>query len=299
MYGSPNAVLKGINGKFAIDLAQSLPANLEGAYDVNPNSQVDSEDYLFFDVLPGVQEWKDSIGFSGWKDFDYSLKNKDWYGGAVKVRRNTLSDSLKYLPGNVMQHVKTSAAMFIAFKDELGYTLLHDNGNAFDGTALFANDRTAIKGSAAIDNLISATGQTLATINTDLGSAMTQMLGLKDRNGRPFNPNPSYLVLCPPQLFNIFLQLSQNEFIYNGSSMVSNTYKGLIEVKVISYQSTSDNDWYLVNKASPVKPLIYQIREAPTWQYHDDNRSLYLEYWAQARLNGGYGNPMSIIKVDA
>jgi phage major head subunit gpT-like protein len=296
MYNSPAAILKGIRGEFAKQLRDADESMIK-AFTQFVKSDSDNEEYLFIDAMPGIREWLDEINFKDFKDFYYQIVNKDWQFG-IPVKRNTIDDSKKSLGGSIEMNIRTSVDSWNSFPDELIADLLTANGTAFDGTAFFANTRPNLQGANAIDNLYSGTGVTLAQVEADFKGAKDALRAFRDRNDKPMNRRTKLAVFIPPHLEDRFAVLRESRSIDLGSGAITNTLLNTFDIIINYFQSSSDNDWYLINTNAAIPAFIYQTRKSPSWDFVDDKRSLKVEYFSTARMNAGYGNPTAIVKVD-
>ncbi len=294
MYNSPNAVLKGIKAYFAGLFVNAPVSNAKKVMET-VTSDGAYEDYWIPSSASVLREWIDEIAYSDGKDYKFTIFNKD-FGGGFKVKRNTLSDSRKSLGGNVEKWIKQIFREWITLPDTFVEILLEKNGEAFDGTAFFANSRNLDTGDNTIDNIYSGTGVTDAKILDDFEGAYNQLIGFKDKNNNPFNRDPKLAVYVPAHLANAFRRLFSPKATQRSGS--SNIYAGEVEIIVNYSQAGSNNDWYLLNTAAPFKPFILQEREKPTWNMKDEKDNINIKYFTTGRYGYGYGNPTAIIKVD-
>jgi len=295
MYNSPLAVLKGIKTVFLRELEGIGKPNTQNIIEI-VNSDGAYEDYWIPDSAGRIREWMDEINYSDGKDYSFQIYNKDW-GGGFKVKRSTLSDARKNLGGNIESWIRSLAREWVYLPDDFVNQLITANGNAFDGSAFFANSRLIDTGSNTINNIASGTGvDTDAHILADYQSAYNALLGFKDRNGRPFNANPRIALLIPAHLKFSFEKIFSPKALMINSS--SNVVAGDVELIINYNQVTTDNDWYLINTNATLKPFIIQSRENPTWDMKDEPDNINIKYFTTGRYGYGYGNPMAIVKVN-
>jgi phage major head subunit gpT-like protein len=300
-YNSPKALLKGIKADFAKIFATSpLPVFDKVITRVNSNSN--EEKYWLPESMPGIKEWLDSRHFGDFGDKFMTVTNKDWDAG-LKVERNTINDSREYLGGNVEAWVKMLVDTTKQFPDEVCQALLTANLNAFDGTAMFATSRPYIdSGSNTLNNLITGTSSStysLAEFEADYASAKSKLLGMKDKNNRPFNPNYRIGVIVPQHMEDLAKTLladRQNMIYVSGTK--SNLYAGDAEIIVNHYQGATDNDWYVCNLNASFKPFLIQDRKNVEWNVWDDTKSKFVEYGLDFRMGYAFLNPFSIVKIN-
>ncbi len=116
------------------------------------------------------------------------------------------------------------------------------------------------------------------------------MRKFKDEDGRPLGTKPTVL-LVGPGLEDTAKALLTNDRLEDGKA---NPYKGTAEL-LVDARIESDTAWFLLDTSLPVKPFIYQEREAPNFVQQTDpeaddvfNRKKF-KFGAEARAAGGYG----------
>jgi phage major head subunit gpT-like protein len=301
LYKDANLLFKGIRTEFAVQLAKASPSQIKRiSYYIESKS--DKEDLLFLGALPGIKEWIDKIQWGDLKTFKQTVYNKKFHGGAILVDRDTLEDSGVDINGMVGLGINGTMAKWQSFPDKLINTLRVaglTTGLAFDGTLFFAADRPLLKGTAAINNIVTKTGVTLATVAANLSSAMVQMTDLRDKNGDSFNDDPKFLVYIPLVLQPIFTVLRDADLVDFGAGSVTNPYKKSFDIIINKAQLSTDTDWCLINENAAIPPFIHQGRKAPKWNMKDDNEDINVKYWSDSRLNAAYGNPTAIQIIHA
>lgn len=302
MYNSALAVYKGIRTEFSQGL-QNAPESVYDPMIDRVKSDSNKENYWIPVTVPKIKAWLDQRHFSNMSDKKLEIYNEDWDDG-IRVDRNTLSDSKKTLGGNLEKWIKGMVDTYKDFPDELCQVLLTANSNAFDGTAMFATSRGNLDtGSNTINNLLTGTSSSTystAEFEADYKSAKTALLGLRDKHNRAFNKNPKLAVFVPQHMEDQakVLLADRQELIYV-SSVQSNLYAGDAQV-IINWEqtTTTDNDWYLVNLNATWRPFIIQDREGPKWEFEDNWKAKYIDYGYSFRMGFGFGNPMSIVKIN-
>jgi phage major head subunit gpT-like protein len=299
MYNSPTVLLKGIQARFLRGLATTLVSAL-AQFIETATSDSNKEQYVLFNHFGLIKEWTDEIEFGHLEDFDYEIKNKSWQNGFL-VDRDTLDDSKKTLGNDVEREIRNSLNKWGNFPDKLVTELIlaGQTGLAFDKVAFFADSRPALQfPGTTIDNLHTGTGVSQAQITADLTFVMTAMRSWKSKSGDPFNYAPKFVAMIPSHLEWIFKAIKNSTDILSGGQSVTNILKDSFEYVVNDYFSTADNDWYLVNVNSPMKPFIYQTRKTPNFDMKDEKDKKFIKYFSTGRMNVGYGNPVSITKIN-
>jgi hypothetical protein len=293
MINNPGLVLKGINTKFAIGLSTNADhafkpfapvLDTKGAY----------EDFLFRGNSPYPKEFIGTAKAEDMKLYTYSVRLKPWEY-TIRVDRYTEQNSEQLIGGYLSQEINSATSNWKDFPDLLVNDLIAANGTAFDGTAMFANSRNL---SSTVDNLYAGTGTTLAQIEADLKGAFSAMDGFVDPNGIPYNRQNKKIVLIPSPLSWTFSTLRNSSQIYDGSGNKTNILFQTFDIVVNYWQATTDNDWYVINSASVVPAFMMIKNGAPTFDMVDVKTNRYIDYISTLQMNGGYGNPTAIIKVD-
>lgn len=294
---NPILTLKQINVLFAKQL-QSNRGNEFEQYTEVVKSLNASEDYLFFDAMPAVQEWLDTVDYDKFKSFQYTLKNRSWTFG-IPIKREIIEDTKEngVLP-QIEKFVNEASRSWIDHPTQLINELIQTNNKAFDDTPFFAPSRPNLEGATIINNIVTGTGITIDKIYDDINTAMDRLHSFKAKNGKPYNRGATFLLLVPTQLRSIFQTLkTADTFIVSGASK-TNALKDTFDFILNYDQLITDNDYYIINSNAVVKPFIYQLRKEPIFEVIDEKDSPFVKYFSTARMNAGYGNPMAIIKVN-
>lgn len=294
IYNSANALLKGIDGRFKNALATMPQTELEKMATIIP-SQSDKEIFWIPSSLPGIHEWNDKIVFKSMQDFAYEIRNKD-YASGIAVDRNVLNDSNKEMPGAVQMQIDSAIDRYKGFNSKLMSDALDANGNAFDGTAFFADSRPNIDtGGNTIDNLYSGTGVTQALLTADFEGALNQLLSFRDKNDELYNAEANPAVIIPLHLLPAFRKILLSQYFAGG---VDNLNLNAATIIVNNRQTASNNDWYIANLTPALKAFLITDRDQPKWNVNDKWDEKFIGYGYTFRKGIGYGNPMSIIKIN-
>jgi phage major head subunit gpT-like protein len=247
--------------------------------------------YAWLGDIPIVKEWNGNKTLGGILDYDYTIRNKDFYTGFT-IDRNELEDSAI---AAISPRVDSMAMAAAQFPIELVIQLIIDGvtGLAYDGSAFFAN-RTAPN-----DNLVDGTGVTLAAMKKDITDARAAMMRFSTDQGRTIGARLTHIV-CPPELEGTILEATKAaSLVTTGEGALFNPLSGWIE-QVISVPELSDtNDWYGFALGMPIKPFIYQQRKTPMPVLDDSHvaRDRKIDYSVELRGNAGYAFPQMAIKV--
>ena len=294
------------NGVNPIVLEKGLKADfikafnaLDDAAEIAPmtmktSSSSNKEKYGWLGQTPGLTEWTDQRTVKNLIDFDYEIVNKH-YESTIQIDRDELADDQI---GNLKVRVSDLAEKAKRHPVTLFYNALI-NGTTdlcYDGQAFFSNSH-ASGVSGTQDNLLAGAGATVANLKTDFTAATTAMRTFKDDQGQPLNLDMSLTMVVPPAL-----EGAAREFL-NASliSSTTNIYKGAASL-VVSPYLTDVNDWYLMNSAGTIKPIVQQNRQSPVTASLMDKSDfgfrnrLYL-FGIDYRVGFGYGLWQKAIKV--
>jgi len=249
------------------------------------------EDYAWLGDVPGVREWVGDKTMGSIKDYDYTIKNKDWYDGFA-IDRNELEDQQVQA---INPRVDMLAMGVAQWPSELVVDLIEngDSNLAYDGNAFFSNRSN--------DNLLSGSGTTVANIQTDISDARSTMMKFTSDSGRVMGLIGDTLVV-PPELESNFLEATRAATVGSNATSDSIGYNPIASygMTVIPMPELSDsNDWYMFATNAPLRPFIFQQRSGVRTVLDDTevdrNRKLY--YSAEMRGNAGYGFYQMAIKV--
>jgi len=284
------------------DAARNLAAWREVAVEIQSQSLVETHNWLGTPPVM-VDVTKGDLQTEGLFSFNYSITNS-LYKAAVEVQRAVFEDDRLGLIAPRVAQLGEEAARH---PGQLILQLPVDNGNAFDGTAFFADTRV-IGRSANVDNNLAQTGATIANIQTDIGLVRRALRLFQDDQGRPMN-NVLNVIMCEPGIEQAMYQALSVQFpaaaptvagiipadaavrTINGYTLVANPY------------ITNANEWYGFAVTQTMKPFIFQSRVAPSLEgpTSPDSESGTIRdrfiYTARARYAVGYGDPRYAVRV--
>jgi len=301
LYSGDNAVVlrKGLNTTFAkwVESYSNLNKQLTPIYSLI-TSDSDRVDYGVWGQMPQMREWKGSRVHNSFRDFNFTVYNKDWEL-TLEVDVNTYEDDTYG-----MIEMKLKQMMRAIEVNDLTQTVnLLVNGttavNYEDGNPFFyATHNIGLSGNQS--NLLSGTGTSLAAIEADFVAARQTMATYKGDKGTPLNDAPptDLYVICHPLLQYRFEQLQQVNLISNTSNILAGKFN------IISMPGLTDtNDWYLVDASGIFKPFIKQTRQSPKFvsldkpdseQVFNHKKALYgIDY----RMNFAYGRWQQCVKT--
>lgn len=247
-----------------------------------------TESYNWFGTVPKMQEWTDTARFVGLSDFTYEITNKHYQAG-IEVDRDTLADDRYNVIKPRVQQLAQEAARW---PSELVLTTLVANGLAYDGQNFFDTDHGE-SGTSQV-NTQTGTGTTLAQVRADFITARTAMMRITDDQGRPMGVMPD-LVIIPPDLQDVFEQLVATNSPGGSTTLaLTNTLSKAVDI-LVDPNLADTNNWFLLHTRGPIKPMIFQMREAPEFLSQDSmtdenafNRRFF-RYSVHMRGNSGFG----------
>lgn len=251
-------------------------------------SSSDSEKYGWLGESPQMEQWLDERKLRGLKDFDYSIPNKD-YEATLKVNKNVMDDDQL---GAVKVRIADLAAVARNHPRKLFFDQLvaGETDLGYDGVPFFSlvhNESGSNQVNLSTETIAGST-QTSAEFAAEFQVARGGLRKLTDDNGEPRNEGAMDLVIvASPDLENVVDKIIGAELLNNET----NTLKGAAK-KVISSRLTG-NDWYLMNMAGTLKPMVMQKRKAITFESMDKGERAFMRkellFGVDYRVGFGFG----------
>lgn len=200
--------------------------------------------------------------------------NKLTYSLTLDYGSDLMRESKAYTFSEKTQEGAISAKIFPSYNLT---KMIIANPTAYDGVAFYGTThKWAKSGANAINNIVSATGQTVTALYTDLQTAMAAMGTFLDDKGRLLNPQLQYgsdqiVIHCPKALGIAFRQLVFGSMIplsapvtSSGTAAVSASgpagigLNGIARIVEDGYlDATSATTWYLHYVGAPQKPFVF------------------------------------------
>lgn len=258
------------------------------------------EVYTWFGTVPVMREFKDERTFDSLISEAYTVVNKDFAAG-MELSRNVIADDRYNM---LLPKVRQMAQEAQRFPTQLAMQVLAagETGLCYDKTPFFGTTHVDYAGQGTQTNLLTGSGVTLTAVRTDIVAARTVGKRFFDQQGRPLNLTFD-LVVAPPELEDVFKQLlNTNMIALSTGTQQDNVLRGEFDLMIDPYLADT-NDWYLLNTKDEIKPLLHQVREAPSFDSQDQPtadvafvRRKY-RYGVFARFNVAYGLWQNAIKV--
>lgn len=268
------------------------------------SSNTREERHAWLDRLPKFREWVGERQIQNIAARYQTIVNKDWEL-TFEVDRNDINDDKIGLYNPMVDMMAQQAAylpddVIIAALLAGGATTTFDNQFFFDTDHPVDMDNPSTAGSNQQANLFTTTALTAA----NYASVRAAMMGFKGKDGRPLNITPNLLVV-PPALERTAREVVQADIIAEQITLTGPAYAGVPKTNVlkgtadvlVAPQLTSDSatTWYLMDTTKPLKPFIYQLRQAPNFVFlnRPDSENLFFRkkfiFGSDARSAGGYG----------
>ena len=254
-------------------------------------SNAASEKYAWLGDFPLVKEWIGDRAVGMLKDYDYTIKNKDWII-PIGIHENEIADDQI---GAIAPRTQMMGQVLAKWPLEMVAALLVNGTTnlAYDGSAFFAN-RTAPN-----DNLLAGTGTTLAQIKADIATARAAMMRFASGKARPLGLMMDTIV-CPPEIEATMLEAVKSSNIMTTSEGGTyNPISGWIKNVISLPELTDTTDWYGLSTEFALRPFIFQTRQGVRTQLDDTEVKRNKRYIFQAdmRGNAGYGFFHMALKV--
>lgn len=245
-------------------------------------------DYAWLERFPKMRRWVGEKHIKNLKANRYVIANAD-FEATIEVKKNDIKDDNL---GMVAIQAQSAGKSAKEWADDLVLNAVNKGTTelCFDGQYFFDTDHPV--GDTTVSNKLSnaLSISTLAAAMGSFGAASTLMKGYKDEEGQPLGCKPSVL-LVPPALEDTANVLMTADRLEDGKP---NPYKGACIV-VSDARISSATAWYLLDMSHPIKPFIFQEREAPNFVEQtnmdsDDvfSRGVY-KFGVEARGEAGYG----------
>lgn len=231
-------------------------------------SDTEEEVHSWLQLVPGLAEWVTERNTSSAALSAYRLKNRD-FNRDVKVPRNKLADDKLGVFGPIFEQLGMHAAKFgdrrIARLMKIGHDAAQPEAICFDGKPFYAADHPIDPnrpGAGTFENYL--TGKTLTKANFE--EVLVRMSEFTMEDGEPLGLMATDLTV-PMALRATALEVVEAAIVQSASTNagVTNVNQGVVRVKVLPELSGTASDkksWYVSVCDQPIKPFIFQLREA-------------------------------------
>jgi len=287
---SAQVKLRDITAKFDNGVDSAEPFYPSVCYDAS--SVRSSEKYGWIGNMPGMREWVGDRQFSELRSANFVIDNKH-FESSLAIKKTDIADDNLGQYGPIMEQLGIEAAHH---PDELWFDALElgESTACFDGQFFFDTDHSWGKSGSQSNDLTSTVADTsavtVAELKTAIRSAVQQMLGFKNDQGKLYHrPTVSRLndltLLVPLALRDVAYDALESQLLSNSTNVIVDR-----PTIVASPYLTSDVKFYLFKTGDPVKPFVFQQREPLSRMMKglDDIEIKDVKFMTEARYNVGY-----------
>jgi len=287
---SAQVKLRDITAKFDNGVDSAQPFYPSVCYDAS--SVRSSEKYGWIGNMPGMREWVGDRQFSELRSANFVIDNKH-FESSLAIKKTDIADDNLGQYGPIMEQLGIEAAHH---PDELWFDALElgESTACFDGQFFFDTDHSWGKSGSQSNDLTSTVSDTsavtVAELKTAIRSAVQQMLGFKNDQGKLYHrPTVSRLndltLLVPLALRDVAYDALESQLLSNSTNVIVDR-----PTIVASPYLTSDVKFYLFKTGDPVKPFVFQQREPLSRMMKglDDIEIKDVKFMTEARYNVGY-----------
>jgi len=287
---SAQVKLRDITAKFDNGVDSAQPFYPTVCYDAS--SVRSSEKYGWSGNMPGMREWVGDRQFSELRSANFVIDNKH-FESSLAIKKTDIADDNLGQYGPIMEQLGIEAAHH---PDELWFDALElgESTACFDGQFFFDTDHSWGKSGSQSNDLTSTVSDTsavtVAELKTAIRSAVQQMLGFKNDQGKLYHrPTVSRLndltLLVPLALRDVAYDALESQLLSNSTNVIVDR-----PTIVASPYLTSDVKFYLFKTGDPVKPFVFQQREPLSRMMKglDDIEIKDVKFMTEARYNVGY-----------
>ena len=287
---SAQVKLRDITAKFDAGVDSAEPFYPTVCYDAS--SVRSSEKYGWIGNMPGMREWVGDRQFSELRSANFVIDNKH-FESSLAIKKTDIADDNLGQYGPIMEQLGIEAAHH---PDELWFDALElgESTACFDGQFFFDTDHSWGKSGSQSNDLTSTVADTsavtVAELKTAIRSAVQQMLGFKNDQGKLYHrPTVSRLndltLLVPLALRDVAYDALESQLLSNSTNVIVDR-----PTIVASPYLTSDVKFYLFKTGDPVKPFVFQQREPLSRMMKGlgDIEIKDVKFMTEARYNVGY-----------
>lgn len=266
-------------------------------------SETLNEKVPFSGAPPRVQDTTDgAVSFEDVGVYSIDVSNRVFQAG-WEIQREAFNDDRYRLFQDKPAEMAQAAA---EHPGEYLWGLIEANGNAYDGTAFYANTRV-IGASANIDNLLGGTGTDPVDLAFDLNTAQIAMFNFQTDKGRPIK-RMGNVITCSINLFQAWYEALGVRSVNDSGEQTRVTpgepfFTAGRYTVIVNPEATDTDNWQLHSISGSIKPFLMTDRETPslsgtgstdTYEWSMLRKAQYVTY---ARYGRGYGDPRLSINV--
>lgn len=245
-------------------------------------------DYSWLSRFPKMRKWLGDKVIKALSAFKYTVVNEDWEA-TIEVDRNDIKNDNIGIYAPMVQDAGFSAKQL---PDEIDADLKNNafTGLCYDGQYYYDTDHPVGESTVSNKGTAALSAATLAAAKASYGAARLAIMSFKDDEGRPLGLVPDCLEVGPALEETGNLLLTSDKL----ADGLPNPYKGTATL-LVNPRITSTTQWMLHVTNRPLKPFIYQEREAPVFvqQIGEETDSVFMRkkyrFGTEAMGAGGYG----------
>ena len=269
--------------------------------------------YGWIGRLPGLREWIGERQVNNLAARGYVIANKD-YEGTIGVKRPDIEDDQFGLFNMGVDMLGMQAKLWPEKQIVNALANGHTTAaayTAFDGLPFFSASHLKNPDNSAAGTYSNYSSGSLALTAANYQTARSTMMNYVGEDGNPLGIIPDVLMV-PPQLEAQGRQILNSDFIapaaavgQNTTGVQSNVLKGSATLIVNPYLAAAATTWYLFCTSFPIKPLVWQLRKAPTFvsKTSPDSENVFkvneFIYGVDSRGNAGFSLPFLAYKAVA
>lgn len=261
--GNINDLFKAWDTQF-LDAFKIKDANFEsnlGMMTTILQSGTSIEELPFFEQVSGMREWVGPRIAENMASQKLQIKNRT-FEKTINLKVNDVEDDRLGWYSKMAATYGSGAALL---KNDLVVEALTANsGNGakwVDGVNFFATTRKYGE-----NTIVNKTTNALTV--TSFETALLTMTSYIGHGDKALRVTPTHLFVGPKNR-TVGFNILKNQFAYDGTDKVQiqNPNQGIVELVVLQdLAGTYDDYWYLADCSSPIRPIAYSQRQAPTMQ---------------------------------
>jgi phage major head subunit gpT-like protein len=218
----------------------------------------DAVNYNWLAAIPGMKELKGAAEIAGLELITWTVLNKPWHD-TIEVKESDMAHDRLGLYNQRFEMLANAGARH---PDELAAAALLNGFTAKDytGTAFFHNAKKHFPGAKnTFDNKLVAPLSS-DSFNDAVALLQSQKIVFPDGSETQLNLGKDMVLICGPQNRAAALKILNADLVDDGGVAVSNVNKGTAALEIWPQLGTSPA-WFLMDRMSLLKPLVYQTAE--------------------------------------
>ena len=270
--------------------------------------------YGWLGRLPGMREWIGERQVNNLASRGYVIQNKD-FEGTVGVKRPDIEDDQFGLFNMGVDMLGMQAKIWPEKQIVAALQGGHGSGAAFtcfDGQPFFSASHPKNPDNTVAGTFSNYSASSLALTAANYATARATMMAYVGEDNSPLGIIPDTLMV-PPQLESVGRQILNADFIAptgavggNAANIQqTNVLKGSANLIVNPYLAGEATTWYLFCTSFPIRPIVWQLRKAPTFvaKTAPDSENVFrvneFHYGVDSRGNAGFSLPFLAYKAVA